>query len=217
MSLSITPDLALVGEPEQPVEIRPESLVASYTTWVTAAEALIAAQQAEFVSFDDLVTTLGRANINCGQSLRSIADEISATGVKMPIITDDGNVKRMFPSHTTVGRWVTLYVIMTEGHVTSDKARELTEGMGNDGMPTPAQVRKAAEVASAEGKDVLNAVRAMFSKAKAPSEPKPIDPSAEIKRMATSAGKLGAEGVSLTVDDKANVAALIVRLQSLIG
>jgi hypothetical protein len=216
MSLSITPTLALVGEPEATPEIRPESLVASYTTWVTAAEALIAAQQAEFVSFDDLVVTIGRANIDCGQSLRSIADEIKETGVEMPVVTD-GDVKRMYPSHTTIGRWVTLYVIMRDGDVTSAVARQVTEGMGNDGMPTPAQVRKAAEEASADGKDVLNAVRALFSKAKAPTEPKPIDPSAEIKRMNTSVGKLGAEGVSLTVDDKANVAALIVRLQSLIG
>jgi hypothetical protein len=216
MSLSITPTLALVGEPEATPEIRPESLVASYTTWVTAAEALIAAQQAEFVSFDDLVVTIGRANIDCGQSLRSIADEIKETGVEMPVVTD-GDVKRMYPSHTTIGRWVTLYVIMRDGDVTSAVARQVTEGMGNDGMPTPAQVRKTAEEASADGKDVLNAVRALFSKAKAPTEPKPIDPSAEIKRMNTSVGKLGAEGVSLTVDDKANVAALIVRLQSLIG
>lgn len=216
MSLSITPTLALVGEPEQPVEIRPESLVASYTTWVASAEALIAAQQGEALSFDDLVVTVGRANIDCGQSLRSISDEIKSTGVPMPVVTD-GDVKRIFPSHTTIGRWVTLYVIMRDGDVTSDVARQVTEGMGNDGMPTPAQVRNAAEGACADGKDVLNAVRALFSKAKAPSEPKPIDPSAEIKRMTTSAVKLGAEGVSLTVDDKANLAALIVRLQSHIG
>jgi hypothetical protein len=218
MSLSITPTLALVGEAETTPAIKPESLAATYKAWVSAAEALIAAHQSEAVSFDDLVVTIGRANLDSGVSLRDIASQLTETGVPMPVVDDEGNVKRMMPSKSTVDRWVALYVVMRDGDVTSHVVRSITEGMGNVGMPTCAAVRAAAEGAAVDGKDVLAAVRALFSKAKAEAKtPAEFDPAKEIKRLLTGIANLSADGVNLTTDDKANIASLVIRAQALIA
>lgn len=218
MPMSITPTLALVGEAETTPAIKPQSLAAAYTAWVASAEALIAAHQTEALSFDDLVVTIGRANLDSGVSLRDIAQQLTETGVPMPVVDDEGNVKRMLPSKSTIDRWVALYVVMRDGDVTSHVARTITEGMGNVGMPTCAAVRSAAEGAAVDGRDVLSAVRSLFSKAKAEAKtPAPFDPAKEIKRLLTGIANLSGDGVTLTTDDKANLASLVIRAQALIA
>ena len=223
MSLSITPTLPVHGEPEATPTIRPEGLAASYSSWVDAAEALIAAQHTEALSFDDLIVTIGRANLDTGLSLRAIADAINSTGKKMPVITDEGKVDRIKPTHTTIDRWVSIYVVMRDGDVTSAVAKALTTGMGNSGFPTPAEVRKVATGASTDGGDVLNAVRGAFSaarKAKEDKEPKPepvFDGAKTTKKLGENTAELLAHREELTVDDKANIMATIVRLQSLVA
>ena len=208
------PTLPIHGEPEATPRIRPESIAATYTAWVSAAEALIAAHQAEALSFDDLIVTVGRANLDAGVSLRNIAADIAATGVPMPIVDDDGNVKRIMPNHTTIDRWVAIYVVMRDGDVDSATAKALTTGMGNSGFPTASDVRKVAVGAATDGKDVLNAVRGAFAaarKAKTAGEPKPepvFDADKAIKKAQEALALLTQHAASLTPAQRGAVAGL---------
>jgi hypothetical protein len=230
MSLSITPTLALVGEPEGEVRIRPESLASVYTAWVDAEEARLAANLAEAASFDDLVVTIGRANIHQRVSLRDIASQLQETGRLMPVVTttvdadgtEKNEVKYLKVSKSTVDRWVALYVYMEAADVTSYVAREVLSGMGNTDNITAGEVKDTVAKAVHYGKDVIGAVESLKrsksgNKSGDKSEPKPFDPAKEIKRLLTGIANLSADGVNLTTDDKANIASLVIRAQALIG
>lgn len=229
MSLSnCVPTLPIHGEPEGTPAIRPEGLVATYIHWVDKAEALIAARSNEALAYDDLIVTVGRY-YGIVQSYRKIEAEIKASGKPMPVAkwnakTEAWDVKRMYPSHTTVQKWVVTYLLMTEGDVTSDEARKMLTGMGNDGYAAPGAILTAITEAAADGKDVVKAVTALTNaaerertgKGKVKEEPV-FDGAKTTKKLGENTAELLAHRDELTVDDKANIMATIVRLQSLVG
>jgi hypothetical protein len=233
MSLSnCVPTLPIHGEPEDTPAIRPEGLVATYSHWVDKAEALIAARSNETMAYDDLIVTVGRY-YGIVKSYRKIEAEIKASGKPMPVAkwndkTKAWDVKRMYPSHTTVQKWVVTYLLMTEGDVTSDEARKMLKGMGNDGYAAPGAVLTAITEAAASDKDVVKAVttltnaaeRERTGKAKAPKEEQPYsadDATKDVKKLNEILARLAQHPDVLTPEHKGGVATAKFTAESIIG
>lgn len=223
MSLSTT-TLPLRGEPE--IVASADEIISAYAKWGRATTLVASAHDNEAEAFDEFIATIGPAIDAGAVSSRGIVADFAATGVKVTFLLVDkksGEVKRhdRFPNKDDIGIWHAVWHLMRDGDVTAVTARDIISGVNNVGFPTSKTVRDTIAQAVHDGKDVVTAVKKPFAAARnARNEakaPAPFDGAKVTKRLGDATAELVTNRDSLTVEDKANIMANIVRLQSLVG